>query len=187
MHKVTVRMGIAGFPEVVTLEVGARYAAMVADAGQARELADIVTGLADPPAGAAASSDARIRLVPAEGGLLPHLTVLKNLVRAFRVARKRVPVATAVESCQVLARQCALGDVLDRYPYEIAPGRRRLAGVARALCAEPTVIVLEDAAGLPTWDVLLGPDRNPGLLGVALLLVTTTRGRAAGFRELGVA
>lgn len=178
-------LGIEGLPEVLQLDVGMRYAAVIADAGRARRLADLVTGLADPPAGGAVDRGGPARLVPAEGGLLPHLTVLKNLVRAYRAARRQVPRARAVEACQGLASQCGVGDVLQRYPYEIAPGRRRLAGVARALCAEAMVIVLEDADGLPTWDVLLDPEHNPGLLGVALLLVTPDQGRAAGFARLG--
>ena len=178
-------LGIEGFPAVVQLDVGMRYAAVIADPGRARRLADLMTGLADPPVGAVVERFGSARLVPAEGGLLPHLTVLKNLVRAYRAARRQVPRARAVEACHALATQCGIGDVLARYPYEIAPGRRRLAGVARALCGEATVIVLEDSDGLPTWDVLLHPELNPGLLGAALLLITPDRARAAGFEELG--
>ncbi|MGH3994980.1 MAG: hypothetical protein ACRDSN_21260, partial [Pseudonocardiaceae bacterium] len=161
------------------------YAAVVPDAGQARWLADLITGLADLPPGAVVRSDGPVRLVPADGGLLPHLTVQQNLVRAHRVARERVPRARAVEACQVRASRCGLDeDVLKRYPYEITPGRRRLAGVARALCAEAAVIVLEDAAGLPTWKVLLNLEHNPELLRPALLLITADGRRADGFKDL---
>ena len=178
------RLGIAGVPEVVQLDVGVQYVAVVPDAARARRLAGRVAGRADLPAGAVVRSGGVVRLVPAGGGLLPHLTVLGNLVRAYRVARGRVPKARVVEACQAWAAQCGLDDVLQRYPYEISPGRRRLAGVARALCADAAVIVLEDADGLPTWGVLLNPDHNPGLLRAALLLITPHRERAVGFREL---
>ena len=73
----------------------------------------------------------------------------------------------------------------DRYPHEVTAGRRRLAGVARALGAQPAAIVLEDAAGLPTWGTLLDFSGNPELLSTALLLITPRDDRAAGFREVG--
>lgn len=178
-------LGIEGFPAAVQLYVGTRYAAVIADPGRARRLADLMAGLVDLPVGAVVERFGPARLVPAEGGLLPHLTVLRNLLRAYRAAHRRVPRTRAIEACHALATPCGVGDVLQRYPYEIAPGRRRLAGVARALCGEAKVIVLEDADGLPTWEALLHSVNNPGLLGAALLLITPDRGRTAGFVELG--
>lgn len=178
---------IAGLPEVAQLDAGERYAVVVPEPAAARRLADLVVGLATPPPGAVVRRAGPVRLVPAEGGLLPHLTVLRNLVRAYRVVQPRVPRARAVEACEAMANQCGLGDDLRRYPFEIAPGRRRLAGVARALCADATVIVLEDADGLPRWDVLLDADHSPDLHRAAFLLVTPRHARAIGFKELGSA
>jgi len=178
------RLPIDGVPEVVRLDAGVRYAALVADPGRARLLADLVTGLAELPPGAAVTGDGPVRLVPADGGLLPHLTVLQNLVRAHRLARRQVPRRRAVEACREWAAQCGLDDVARRYPHELTPGRRRMGGVARALSSEAEVIVLEDAVGLPTWATLLNLEHNPDLLGKALLLITPDRERATGFTEL---
>lgn len=122
------------------------------------------------------------RLVPAEGGLLPHRTVLGNLVHGNRVGRI-IPRATAVEEIALTATGCGLDDVLDRYPHEITAGRRRVAGLARALCGLPavTAVVLEDAPDLPTWPNLLEAVHAPELFSVALLLLTYDAERAVGF------
>ena len=53
--------------------------------------------------------------------------------------------------------------------------------MARALGAYPRAIVLEDANGLPTWGSLLSLRPNPDLASAALLLITTSAARTAGF------
>jgi hypothetical protein len=178
------RAGIDGLPEVVRLEAGRRYAAVIAHPRQARGLADLVSGLVDPPPGAVLARSGPARLVPADGGLLPHLTVLGNLVRAYRVST-RAARGWATTWCTQFASRCGLEDALGRYPCQLNDGRRRVAGVVRARLAEPAVIVLEDAAGFPTWGQLLDPQRDPGLLDAAQLLVTPQRKRTAGFEEVG--
>ncbi|HEU0089346.1 MAG TPA: hypothetical protein VFQ77_17160 [Pseudonocardiaceae bacterium] len=180
------RVPVPGVPASVQLAVGERRALVVADREHARTLADLLTGLAEPPHGTVITRGGAVRLVPAEGGLLPHLTVLGNLVHAS-YATGDLPRHTAAEACRETAIRCGLHDVLDRYPYQITPGTRRLAGVARALCARASVIVLEDAAGLPTWGALLDLGRNLELGSAALLLITSDRDRVAGFTGAGSA
>jgi ABC-type nitrate/sulfonate/bicarbonate transport system ATPase subunit len=172
---------LPGLPERLRIDVGEQRALVMPDATAARRLADLVVGLDDPPANAIVKAAGAVRLVPAEGGLLPHLTVLGNVVHGHTVTH-RVTRKAAEEQSRVTAGRCGLEDVLDRYPHEITPGRRRLAGVARALRAHPAVIVLEDAAGLPTWGSLLRFDHNPELWSAALLLITTDAARTTGFR-----
>ena len=174
--------GLPGIPRQLRIDVGEQRALVVADAATARQVADVVAGLGEPPPGAIVESSGTVRLVPAEGGLLPHLTVLGNIVHGHTVTH-RVTRRAAADECRVTATRCGLEDVLERYPHEITPGRRRLAGVARALRAHPAVIVLEDAAGLPTWGSLLRFDHNPELWSAALLLVTTDPARTTGFRH----
>ena len=91
--------------------------------------------------------------------------------------------ATAVEQTALTAAGCGLDDVLDRYPHEITAGRRRIAGLARALCGLPDVatVVLEDAPDLPAWPNLLDGMHAPELYSVALLLLTHDTGRTEGF------
>ncbi|TCC53678.1 hypothetical protein E0H75_08350 [Kribbella capetownensis] len=178
---------VPGLPAKVQIDVGEQRALVMPSATAARQLVDVLTGADDPPADAVVTTVHPVRLVPAEGGLLPHLTVLGNIVHGH-IVRHRVTRKVAEEESLVTAGDCGLDDVLDRYPHEITPGRRRLAGVARALRAHPRLIVLEDAAGLPTWGSLLRlhhqpEEPPPELYGAAVLLITTDSGRTTGFRN----
>jgi ABC-type taurine transport system ATPase subunit len=174
--------GLPGIPRQLRIDVGKQRALVVADAATARQCADLITAIEEPADGVVVQTGGAARLVPAEGGLLPHLTVLGNVVHGHQVIH-RVTQRTAEEQSRETARNCGLADVLNRYPHEITPGRRRLAGVARALRAHPAVIVLEDAAGLPTWGSLLRFDSsNPELSSPAVLLITTDTKRTTGFR-----
>jgi ABC-type taurine transport system ATPase subunit len=171
-------------PAVIRVPVGEQRAAVVTDPDDARLVADLAAGLVERPPGTVVDCDGRVLLVPAEGGLLPYLTVLGNVMHGCRVAR-RVSRREAEDEARATAGWCGLEDVLDRFPHEITPGRQRLAGVARALVARPAAIVLEDAAGLPTWGALLDLAGNPELLSTSLLLITPDRDRALGFGEAG--
>ncbi len=176
------RLPVPGLPPRLRIGVGERRAVVVPDAAAARQLADLVSGLEEPPPDAVLRAAGAVRLVPAEGGLLPHLTVLGNIVHGHIVTHQ-VTRRAAEDECRMTARRCGLADVMDRYPHEVTPGRRRLAAVARALHAHPAVIVLEDAAGLPTWGSLLQFEHNPELWSAALLLITIDPARTAGFRH----
>jgi ABC-type taurine transport system ATPase subunit len=173
---------IPDLPERILIEVGEQRALVMPTAAAARHLAELVIGEKDPPDGAVVKTGGAVRLVPAEGGLLPHLTVLGNVIHGHTVAH-RVTRQAAKDLSTQTAKWCGLEDVLARYPHEITPGRRRLAGVARALRADPRVIVLEDAGGLPTWGSLLGLQANPELKRAALLLITTDPARTTGFDD----
>jgi ABC-type taurine transport system ATPase subunit len=175
--------GLPGLPAQVEVEPSSRHAVVLADPQVARRLADLATGLRKPPAGAAVRATGPTRLVPPDGGLLPHLTVLGNLLHGHRTG----PGASrdsALDECRTSAGRLGLDDVLKRYPHEITAGRRRLAGLARALSAHPCAIVLEDSPGLPTWGSLLEVADDPELLSAGLLLITGSSARAAGFPEL---
>jgi ABC-type taurine transport system ATPase subunit len=173
---------VPGLPECLRIDVGEQRAVVMPSAADRRRLADLVIGAEDPPAGVKVEAGGPVRLVPAEGGLLPHLTVLGNVMHGHRAAHP-VTKQAAKEQSLVRAARCGLEDVLDRYPHEITPGRRRLAGVARALGAYPRVILLEDANGLPTWGSLLSLTPNPDLASAALLLITTSDARTTGFEH----
>src|SRR5262249_54034778 len=156
VHLALHRVPVPGVPEHLVLPPGEHCALVVPDPRQARWLADLIAGLEKPPPGARVEGSDGVRLVPAEGGLLPHLTVLGNLMHGARVSpgSRTVPRPTAEQRCRETANRCGLDDVLDRYPFEITPGRRRLAGLARALRSKPAAVVLEDAPGMPTWGAL---------------------------------
>ncbi|MGC4937605.1 hypothetical protein [Kribbella sp. DT2] len=171
---------LPGLPDEVRVGAGQQRSLVLGTRAEARLCADLITGLDEPPANAAVETSGPVRLVPAEGGLLPHLTVLGNILHGH-IATHRVTREAADKQCRLTANNCDLDDVLHRYPHEITPGRRRLAGLARAVRADPSVIVLEDAPGLPTWGSLLRPDNITELWSIALVLITTDAERAKAF------
>jgi ABC-type uncharacterized transport system YnjBCD ATPase subunit len=192
---------IPGLAEPLSLTVPTgRVRAIVSPVWQVRRaVADAVTGVAALPGRVSITgpADGRRRLVPVDGALLPHLTVLENIISTRRSARERH--APEIEQ-EVRAKAAGFGldGLLDRYPHEIPVGRRRMTGLARALRARPDALVLEDDEELPTWGALLatawrGYQVRPGdsdhdeprtaelLVGVATLLIVPTQDRAKAF------
>jgi len=64
---------VPGLPEWLRIDVGQQRAVVMPSAVDRRRLADLVTGTEEPPDDALVKVDGAVRLVPAEGGLLPHL------------------------------------------------------------------------------------------------------------------
>jgi branched-chain amino acid transport system ATP-binding protein len=91
--------------------------------------------------------------------LFGDLTIDENLL----VAAERVTVGSALRDLFLPMRPpdrasadwaisvCGLQDVADRYPSEISLGKRKLAGIGRALARQPRLVLLDEpAAGLDT-------------------------------------
>jgi ABC-type taurine transport system ATPase subunit len=190
-------VAVAGLraPLNLRVEIGSIRAIVSPERRIARAIADTITGIT--PGGGRVSfgdgepTEGRVRLVPADGALLPHLTILANIVTTHRPTPRRHRVR-AEEDVRAKAVEYGLDDLLDRYPHEIPMGRRRMAGLARSLRARPGALVLEDARGMPTWGALLATawrgyqvraertdERTPTapelLMSVATVLITPTR------------
>jgi hypothetical protein len=194
---------VAGLSEPLsfTVPIGRIRAIVSPERRIARAIADAVTGLAPHLGRVSINGPAgrQVRLAPSDGALLPHLTVLENIMSARRERSE--------QEWRAKAAQFGLDGLLDRYPHEIPVGRRRMAGLARALHARPDAVVLEDELGTPSWGALLAtawrgyevrprpvdraepdragrdePDRAPDLLvAVAAVLIVPTVDRARGF------
>lgn len=151
---------ITGVPDPLSLsvEIGSIKAIVSPDRRIARSIADAIVGIGPQSHRVSfrdgRSSGGRVRLVPPDGALLPHLTVLGNIVSTRRRTGRRHRLA-AEQEIRAKAAEYGLDDLLDRYPHEIPVGRRRMAGLARALRARPAALVLEDEKGMPTWGSLL--------------------------------
>lgn len=88
----------------------------------------------------------RIGYVMQAGGLLPHLKVADNVAT--------VPLLTGASKREARKRAAELLDlvglpskVADRYPSQLSGGQRQRVGVARALAADPNILLMDEPFG----------------------------------------
>lgn len=85
----------------------------------------------------------RIGYVIQHVGLFPHRTIVDNVATTARLAGigKR---AARTRAGELLERVGLAPDLADRYPWQLSGGQQQRVGVARALAADPDVLLMDE-------------------------------------------
>ena len=89
----------------------------------------------------------QIGYVLQEGGLFPHFTIAENVSLVLRLLnwdenRKRERARNMLDLVRLDPDRFA-----DRFPHELSGGQRQRVGVARALAADPEIVLLDEPFG----------------------------------------
>ena len=164
------------------------FVALVGPSGSGKTtLLKTINGLSEPDAGSVriAGEDARalpghllrrkIGYVFQEVGLFPHLTVTENIAVTPRLLGwDKARIARRVD--ELLDLVALPAEVARRAPSELSGGQRQRVGVARALAAEPKIMLMDEPFGAldPLTRDALGTDYRAlhEKLGLTTVMVT---------------
>ena len=81
-------------------------------------------------------------------GLFPHLTIADNIATVPRLLGwKRARIAARVDELLALVGLQEIDGIAGRYPAQLSGGQRQRVGVARALAADPPLMLMDEPFG----------------------------------------
>src|SRR5438477_3052941 len=140
--------------DLISLEVREReFLTIVGPSGCGKTtLLKIIAGLIPPTRGAVELNGRRIAAPPAEivyiaqqynKSLFPWRTVQRNAEFPLEHRRDVTRSERSARARESLAK-VGLGDVAERYPWQLSGGMQQRVAIARALVARPTVLLLDE-------------------------------------------
>ncbi|KKW68951.1 glycine/betaine ABC transporter ATP-binding protein [Lampropedia cohaerens] len=117
-----------------------------------------INALADRPLRDLRRKD--ISMVFQSFALMPHMTVLDNT--AFGLELAGVPRAERHRAAQAALEQVGLGEWGSSYPDELSGGMQQRVGLARALAADPSILLMDEA--FSALDPIIRTDMQSELL-----------------------
>ncbi|AXH99183.1 ATP-binding cassette domain-containing protein [Sporosarcina sp. PTS2304] len=154
MLHVDIHKQLAHYTLHIQFEMGAEILVLVGPSGSGKTtILNSIAGLVHPDSGLIVSKDhsfycdeqkpmpARDRQIGylfQDYALFPHMTVEKNIL--YGVKKKQESQLMISELLQVLG----IEHLLQKYPHQISGGEKQRVGLARALAARPSVLLLDE-------------------------------------------
>ena len=108
-----------------------------------------------------------------DSNLLDTLTVRENIALALTI--QKAPASQIDARVDDMAARLGIGDILEKYPYQISGGQKQRAAAARAVIARPSLVLADEPTGaldsksatqlLETFDLL-------NKMGASIVMVT---------------
>ncbi|MFN9210368.1 MAG: ABC transporter ATP-binding protein [Betaproteobacteria bacterium] len=138
--------GVAALAPVDLAVAQGEFVALVGPSGCGKStLLRLAAGLEQPSSGRVERADARIGYVFQDATLMPWASVARNV--RLPLERAGVPRADADARVAAQLARVGLADFAHTYPRQLSGGMKMRASLARALVAEPALLLMDEPFG----------------------------------------